>query len=79
MRQMGTLHIRLDRETDTYTVSFAPYASGGGALGETEIHGRDELKTYLLGLGIHAEIIENVSYELQREGRSHIPNVSADG
>jgi len=69
MGQMGTLHIPLDRETDAYRVSSAPYASGGRAPGVTEIHGRDKLKKTLLELGIHEDII---GYRTSFSGRGEV-------
>jgi len=72
----GSLHVRLlDREKDSYGVSFAPYQPRGGAPGDQEIRGRDALKVYLLGLKIHQHIVEKALQDVERDGRCHIPNV----
>ena len=72
----GSLHVLLfDREKDIYSVSFAPYQTRGGALGDEEIHGRDGLKKHLLRLRIHQHLIEKALQDVQRDGRCDIPNV----
>jgi hypothetical protein len=76
---MGNLRIMsFDPKENTYSVQFAPYQSGGGAVGDRKFQERDGLKKYLLELNIHEDTTEKAFKDLGRDERCDIPNVSWD-
>ncbi len=80
MPQEGSLHIiLLDSKTDTYSVRFVPYQSGGGAQPHKKIRGVDCLRKYLKGLNIHGDAIENALQDLQQNATCDITHVISDG
>jgi len=76
MHREGSLHILvLDPAKETYSITFTPYGSGGGALASETVHGKDELKERLRDLKIHEEFIETALQEIQRGGSCTMGNV----
>ena len=60
---------------DRYSITYAPYDKGGGALPAREARSLSELKQFLSDIGCDVSTIERVLNDLNTTGRASLPNV----
>ncbi|PYN93286.1 MAG: hypothetical protein DMD91_30405 [Candidatus Rokuibacteriota bacterium] len=79
MQREGFLHVlRLGDGLNgegRYSITFAPYDRGGGALPAREARSPSELREFLSEIGCDGTTIERVVSELQANRRTSMPNV----
>jgi hypothetical protein len=81
MEKHGSLNIRRrgsDQSTGQlrYSLTYAPYDRGGGALPPRVAQTDDELKGLLIEIGLDQEIVERAVRTARVEGRVSIPDVT---
>lgn len=80
MEREGTIHITLlEKETSSrppvYSLAYAPYDRGGGALRTRRYYGKKKLIEFLTEIEVHREHIDQALNELRQAGRASIPRV----
>ena len=81
MEKHGSLNIRRrgsDPSTGQprYSLTYAPYDRGGGALPRRIAQTGDELASLLIEIGLDQEIVERSVRTARAEGRASIPDVT---
>ncbi len=81
MKREGTIHIIPTSGGGTgaeaiFEAEFAPYAETMAAQGGRRCVGEEDLRSFLLSLGIASEDVNSAMRELREERTANIPNVS---
>jgi hypothetical protein len=75
----GSIHIMQDARQNgrpRYSVVFAPYIGGGGAIPSKRLSGDDDLREFLeKRLGIHSYLVSGALSEIQQKGSASIQHV----
>ena len=80
MNRTGSLHVlRLDVSSvagdGRYSITYAPYDRGGGALPAREAGSVSELRQFFTDIACDASTIERVVEDLKTSGRASLSNV----